>query len=1034
MRAIGAPTVERTLQELRAKADSICWPACEWTSLGGSGPERLTLKPGGAQGHSFEGLELRPGEPLTLAWSIDEPPNVDGLELAGDRLELRLDTLYPCELRHDGRQLLAEELPTVALGPALVTVVDELDPAENGRLELTVRPPANQLSPWVKLTPTTPRLRARFDEFDLAWAKLALAQALAQGSDDQRTLAAAVAALGEGFAALDLLDAALEPFTERIQGLRVHAVGHSHIDMNWLWTWPDTQAVILRDFAAILELMDDYPEFTFSHSQPASYEVVRDQAPALFGHVLERIREGRWEAATLQWVEGDTNMASHEATARQTLEAVLYSRELLETSPCVFHAPDTFGHAGNLPQIAASAGARAYYHHRANPNGHDIWPAYWWEGQDGTRLLGLTTPSYNGHITASGLARAAIRALRHGQRSALQLYGVGDHGGGPTRISLDCMRALQATEVFPEVLPSTIGAFGEEILRRWGSALPSSRGESRTVFEGCYTTHVDVKQGNRDSENALTTAEALCALAGVDRRDELTRAWRKTLFHQFHDILDGSAINEAYGHSHTEYAEVLQSAHAATEAALDRLSGGLAAGTIAVTNPLGFERSDVVLVPELAGEGSCLLRALDGKRVVGQRSADGLRFVADVPAFATTAYELVEERPQLEPLAAKPSYGPGEISTWHGERSGAAPYLEVETERFRALVRRDCGIIVSLLDRRTDRELVAYGTRRTADYLDSARSDLALNVLQLVEEHPHGMSAWHYDEVFRETSFLRGGETTLVEEGPVRIVLETRHAVRSSTVALRTIFYRELERIDFEAAIDWQELGSSEAGVPNLKVAFTMRLQECEAWFETPFGAARRPADGQETPALRFADVGGSDYGFALLNAGRYGYDALGTRLRLNLVRSAYEPDPISDIGTHCIRYALLPHAGPWQDAGVVQAAAGLNQPLLGRVVKRETASATPAPFRPTLTAGTVAVSSLKPAQRGDGVVIRLYEYGGRPSEVTLEGVPVGARVSETTVVEDPIGTLEAMSGRLPLTFRPWQVRTLLVESGTVPR
>ena len=284
--------------------------------------------------------------------------------------------------------------------------------------------------------------------------------------------------------------------------------------MNWLWTWNDTNNVIYRDFKSVLALMDDYPELTFTHSQPATYENIRQQAPELFARVVEFIRQGRWEPATLTWVEGDTNMASGEAMARQLLESVLYSRQQLGAVPTTFLAPDTFGHAGNLPQLAASAGAARYYHHRCNPGQADLWPAYWWEGQDGTRLLAISTPSYNGDIRARDLAETAMRALKHGQSDSLHFHGIGDHGGGPARQNLDALRRFQQHPLLPAARCSTLARYTQRLLEA-GGALPVQRGESSTIFEGCYTTHGDIKRYNRHGENLLCTADTLAALAGI---------------------------------------------------------------------------------------------------------------------------------------------------------------------------------------------------------------------------------------------------------------------------------------------------------------------------------------------------------------------------------------------------------------------------------------------------------------------------------------------------------------------------------------
>jgi alpha-mannosidase len=283
--------------------------------------------------------------------------------------------------------------------------------------------------------------------------------------------------------------------------------------------------------------------------------------------------------------------------------------------------------------------------------------------------------------------------------------------------------------------------------------------------------------------------------------------------------------------------------------------------------------------------------------------------------------------------------------------------------------------------------------------------------------------------VHRESHLIRGATTTVVERGPVRVVLSVERTVLTSTVRQRIVFYRDLPRVDVEADVDWRDPASEESGIPNLKVAFTCRLDEVEAWFETPFAAVRRPSDGQEVPALRWADVGGDAYGFAVLNDCKYGYDAMGGRLRLSLLRSTFEPDRISDIGQHHMRYAFFPHAGSWRDAGVVDEAAGFNQPLIARVVSADAAStgSAAAPARPRVSDSSVRISTLKAARDGSGVVIRLYEAAGRTGDVVVSGLPPTVTVVETTPIEDVIGPIESDGGELRLRFRPWQVRTLLV-------
>jgi alpha-mannosidase len=1032
--------IEQALARLRAAADRVRsgFPLILWTRVDGPGPDVLHMTEQG----TFRELVLEPGRDLVLRCELDLPGHAAGVQLSGDALEATLSSIYPIELYWDGEPVFADDGVPVACGPALFTITQRLRAGRNGRLEMRVRVPQNQTMNWLTLHLTTPRLRARFECLDVAWAQLALAAELAVDSHEVAAAANAAALVPESLDAagdelasqLALVSEALMTLAPKVAALRVHLVGHSHIDMNWLWTWPDTVAVIKRDFKSVLALMDEYPELVFSHSQPAAYQVIEREAPELLRRVREHIKTGRWEALTLAWLENDANMASGEAHARQLLEGVCYSREVLGVQPSTYHAPDTFGHAGNLPQLAASAGAKRYYHHRCNPGRENQWPVYWWEGDDGTRVLALSTTSYGGDILARDLAAAAIRAHRFGHPAGLHFHGIGDHGGGPARQNLEALRRFQKLALMPAAFCSRLDAYADEIVNAVGT-LPIWRGESSTIFEGCYTTHAEVKRRNRQGENLLCTADTLAALTGQSHTAALEQAWRTVLFNQFHDILDGAAIHEAYDKNAEDFAAVSQSARRIMASALDVLERNIAPGRIAVTNPLGWDREDWVELAGLHLEGSIWLVADDGHRTPGQRTARGLGFVARVPAFSTVGYRLEAAGRHALPatMEAVPAFAPADNGQTIilVDRPTQEPYLRIETSIFRVYVRRDSGILVSFFDKRVNRELVAYGMRRSSDFLDSARADLALNVLQLVEEYPHPMSAWHYHEAHTDFSLLRGATTEIVESGPARLVLEVRHGLRSSRITQRLHFYRDLARVDFETDIDWRETGNREAGVPNLKVAFTAQMPECEAWFETPFAVTRRPSDGQEVPALRWADIGGRSYGFAILNDCRYGYDALGCRLRLTLLRSAYEPDPISAVGEHSMRYSFLPHPGDWRDAGIVRRGHELNQPLL---VRQAVASA-PSPdtrddFRPRVTgASTVIASCLKMARNGAGRIIRLYESAGRVSEMSLQGLPPSSRVWEANIVEDRLRELPLRDDGLTLTFSPWQVRTLLVES-----
>ena len=1034
--------IVRVTQRLRSAADQVyhAWPMMQWQKVAGPGLEVVTQK----GRDPFAGLALTPGQDVMLRCQLAFPATVAGVPLAGDALELTIFSIYPLDLSWNGTPIFTDEHAPVAAGPALVRVLPQLQKGDNGELLAHLHVPQNQVSTWnwMHFYFTTPRLRARFERFDVAWAQLTLANMLATTAEERSFVQRAAAFVPDELIsssentlhdAFQGMEEQLAPLAMRAAEFFVHVIGHSHIDMNWLWTWPDTVEVIKRDFKSVLALLDDYPGLTFTHSQPATYEIIRQQEPKLFARVQEHIRSGRWEAATMTWLEGDTNLASGEAMARQLLEGVLFSRQELGTQPATFLAPDTFGHAGNLPQLATSAGARWYYHHRCNPGQDDFWPAYWWQGQDGSRLLAFSTPSYNGEISAGLLVQAVVHAYKHGHTHSLHFHGVGDHGGGPSRHNLETLLRLQQRPLLPTARCSTLAAYATSIVAS-GRSLPVHEGESSTIFEGCYTTHADAKRYNRVGENLLCTADTLAALTGQDHTPELRLAWRKILFNQFHDILAGSAIHESYEKNAVDFAKVESSANNVIDQALHVLAEGRPTGSIAVTNPLGWEREDWVSLPGFRSQHPVWLVSDSGHRTIAQPTGDGLGFVARVPAFAIVTYQVQADDGDALPadLQAAPCFAPVDPRQETLEDISDHPYLRIETTPFRLYLRRNSGILVSFFDKRVKRELIGYGLRRGSDYLDSARADLALNVLQVVEELPHGMSAWHFDEIHTEHSLLQGATSKVIETGPARLVIKVQHQFRSSRIKQHIIFYRDLARVDFRTFVDWQEVGNAQVGTPNLKVAFTARMPECEAWFETPFAAVQRPSDGQEVPALRWADVGGTTYGIALLNDSKYGYDALGNRLRLTLLRSAYDPDSHSDVGSHEFCYSFLPHPGDWRTARVVQAATGFNQLLLAREVRNDQRPFTNMQpvWQPVLTpqSSSILIGGMKIAHDHSGRIIRLYESTGQCAQVTLNGLPQAALVWETNIIEDRLALLDRQDGSILLTFKPWQVRTLLVE------
>lgn len=993
------------LQRLRTAADTVRagWLPAQWRRCGDG--RTATMQPRVVQGDPygvFTDLELRPGTTIELECDLAVPGEIAGVDVTGRPLELTMSSLYPITVRAGGRVVLDAGGVPVAAGPALVEVVPSVSGRGDGCLRLEVRTPrsavpsiaADLVPPWIWLHLTSPALRERFFDLDLAWARLLLADTMAEGGE--RSLVEDVAAtVPEDAQRLDAEDLAdlgqrLAPLTQRAEVIDLHLVGHSHIDLAWLWTWADTQEVVERDLTTVLALLDDFPELRFTHSQPVTYEVLRTRHPAAFERVRAHAAGGRWEPATLQWVESDLNLPSGEALARQLLEGVTWTRQHLDQAPEVFLAPDTFGAAGNIPQLAVSAGATTYYHHRCVP-GSPPWPAYWWEGDDGTRILALSTALYLGQITPGSVAEAAVRAIGAGHSTALDLFGIGDHGGGPTRQSLEALRQLQACQGVPRAHCSTLAAYRDALLSS-GTGLPVHRGGTSFTFRGCYTTHTDAKAMNRQAEAALVAAEALAVLAGLGHCEELVDAWRSTLFQQFHDILGGSSIRDVYDDQAEANGRVLAAASDVARRATSCLHAGLAPGSVAVTNTHGFACEEVVEVEWAGADGSFLAHGPDAVARPAVGRGGRLAFTASVPAFATVAYEV---RPA-------------------GEDPPPALAFAVTEEA----ITFDDGCRQIRIDR-TDGSIHAAGPGSV---------EAELNVLELVVEEPVGMSAWVIGDTRSEERLPAATRVEVAEADAVRVCVDVEHRVRSSTVRQRIVLAAGSPRIDVFTTIDWHEPGSSTVGIPGLKVGCRLPSSHTEFWRETAFAAATT-TDTEEVPALGWAAVeDGSGAGVAVLSDCRHGVDASAGRLRLRLVRSGYEPDPAADIGAHAVRLSFLPFRSGWRSASLPQHAAALRTPLVAAVVGDGEPAPAARAWSPVVdTEGGVVVAALKPARRGPGAVLRAYDATGGGGTLRLGGLG-GAGVRRVSVVEDDEGIVAVEGGEAAVAVGPFEVVSLLVE------
>jgi len=796
----------------------------------------------------------------------------------------------------------------------------------------------------------------------------------------------------------------------RPRDLTAWLVGHAHIDLSWLWRWEETvRDVAVQTFAGTLARMRQEPDLTFAQSQPALYEAIEAGNPELFRAIREKIREGTWIPVGGMWVEPDLNMPDGEALARQLLYGKRYFLEKFGVDVKIGWNPDSFGHNAQLPQIYAKAGIKDYVFGRCAP---DKTVAFTWKGKDGSTVLCYVPQGWYNVSLKDGLKSVLTDAAKMSPlKDFMILYGEGDHGGGPRDADLRAYETARSDRSQPR-LKFAAPADYFQILERAKSTLPEVAGELNFTFPGCYTTQVETKAGNRKGENLLLAAEKFSAWATAGGyRDyyperDLDEAWKIVLRHQFHDILDGSAIGPVYDEVRGYYEQAFARGQRALDFSLASITNavdtrgpgvpllvynGLAwpvsGPAIADIPRNGLPEGPFRLVDDKGGEVTYQILASFGPASVPDVR---ILFIAeDVPSLGYALYRAVPGGP-AEPapsLAAGPEF--------------------LENEFLRVGVDPRSGWITSLKDKARNREVLAGPA----------------NVLQAIADEPESMSAWELGLKDVVGNIGEGGaKIALVESGPVRAVLRVTSAFRRSAFTQDIILYRHARQVDFKIGADWQERNVL------IKAAFPLDLRDPKAEFEIPFGTVLRPPNGAEAPALRWVDASDADGGAALLNDGRYGYDVKGGVLRLSVIRGATNPDPEADRGRHEFGYALAPHAGDWRAGQIVRRGYELNNPLVVR-----TAMAHPGAL-PGRTAfvrvgpDNVVLTSMKMASgyNDRGMIVRLVEMEGRPSEATMAW-PWPVEAMETDLIERPLKKLAPEGAEVKIALAPYEIKTVRI-------
>jgi alpha-mannosidase len=764
---------------------------------------------------------------------------------------------------------------------------------------------------------------------------------------------------------------------------KFHMIGHAHIDPVWLWPWTEGISVVHSTFRSALDRMNETPGFCFIASSAQFYQWVAENDPKMIGEIRKRVREGRWNIIGGWWVEPDVNIPGGEAMVRQGLYGQQTFQELFGSKATIAFNPDSFGHAGTLPQIIKKQGMDRYIFMRPGPHEKTL-PAdlFWWEGADGSRVLTYRIQqSYNdsGNVR-SRLEKVLAQVQDQPMKSLMYYFGAGDHGGGATKENIRSIEELKTEKGAPVVFYSTPEQYFSEIRAEKGLELPVVKDDLQHHAVGCYTAESEIKKGNRQSEAALVTAEKIAAIGSLAwgaryPKTELTTAWERVLFLQFHDSLAGTSLVEHSQAAREGYGFALDTAHQATYMAVQKLEWQIAAEDpdsqyLVVFNPHAWGIKGIVEYDFNWGtmhrssrvedeNGNPLLHQWTaGSTETGSRKK--LVFQASVPAMGYRQIRLMDgEMPQIK-VAVK-----AENKTLENE------FLKV---------RFSPNGTIGIFDKESGIEVFAGGETGCRAVVIDDPSD-----------------TWSHDiKAFsKEIGAFGNADIKILENGPLRATLRVTSAYGSSGLTIDWMLYAGSRNLEARVTLDWHE------HLKMLKFSFPVDVSSPVATYEIPYGYMVREANGNEDPGQRWIDVTGkrnsNNYGLTVINDAKYGYSVLGSDMRISVVRSAvfahHDPKVLDmnaehlwmDQGIQTFRMLLVPHSGTWKDCQVARVTEEFVAPAVAIYQGIHGGSLPKAGSFLAVDAPNVIVSAVKLAENGDDVIIRCVESDGEKTSAVLD-------------------------------------------------
>ncbi|MCD4753030.1 MAG: hypothetical protein K8R40_08165 [Anaerolineaceae bacterium] len=772
------------------------------------------------------------------------------------------------------------------------------------------------------------------------------------------------------------------------------AIGNAHIDTAWLWPLAETHRKCYRTFASAVKYMDDYPEYKFTVSQAQQFEWMKYEQPDLYQRIKEKFENGQFIPTGGSWVEMDANLPNGESFVRQFLLGQRYFEKEFGFHCVDFWEPDVFGYSAALPQILKLSEIDYFLTQKLSWNQFNkiSTHTFIWEGIDGSQVLTHFPPldTYGARATVSEAIKNVQMYKDHeNSKESYLLFGFGDGGGGPTKDMLEQLRRMKNVDGLPTVEIRSPKEFYQRLdldLKdpvKWVGELYLE------YHRGTYTTQALTKKNNRRSEFMLHDIEFLSAMAGLNGynypTEDLDWMWKMVLTNQFHDIIPGSSITEVYDEAAEDYKKVLNRGvelrSDAIKSLLDTKENG---ENLVVVNTTGFDREEVVELPK----GTTSTQISNCGKPLG---------IVSSPSYGYSIQKTTAE--PAKPVTLK--------TTQDG--------FIFENQHVVVCINKS-GEMLSLFSKEAGREALA--------------PDGIGNKFVLFEDRPCAFDAWDVDIYHLETreEVPSAYSCEVIEEGPFRVAVAFDYKISETSTINQVIRLSATSKhLDFKTRIDWHE----EYRV--LKVEFPWDVRASEASYEIQFGHLQRPTHFNtswdfaqfEVCSHKWADLSEYGFGVSLLNDCKYGHSTKDNIMRLTLLRSPKEPDPIADMGTHHFQYAVMPHAGTLQDAGLIAEGYCFNQPL--QIAQTDAAPSVKSFF--SVDKSAVVIDTVKKAEDSDEIIIRMYESFGAQCNTSLRLDMVASEAMEVNLLEHDINDVTVENGQIELHFGAFQIRTLKLKA-----